>query len=143
MAKNTHPASQTHMQMVFHQNDYVAKRGGTMALPKGDPTHNKLTGLIAKAYAKTHPKAFIGNLQVCHNRREFMEGHAPATEEYHGDYSFPHFADFVVPVEKDATLEDLLRQYNSLWRKEETEGSLMRKIIARIYELGGEFLLWV
>ena len=142
MAKNI-PTLASHRQMVFHQNDYVAKRGGTFALPKGDPTHNKLTGLIAKAYAKTHPKAFIGNLLVCHNHREFMEGNAPATEEDHGEVAYPHFADFVVPVEKDATLEDLLRQYNDIWRKEETECSLMRKIIVRIYELGGEYLLWV
>ena len=142
MAKNI-PSLKAHMQMVFHQNDYVAKRGGTLAIPKGDPTHNKLTGLIAKAYAKEHPQAFIGDLMVCRNHSEFMEGKAPATEEYHGNFSYPHFADFVIPVEKDATLEDLLRQYNDVWRKDDTEGSLMRKIIVRIYELGGEFLLWV
>lgn len=129
--------------LIFHQNNYLVKIGGPLALREGDDVHNKLSSLICKAYANAHEQSFTGHFNLYGTQREnFVAGKTSAMEEYHGERVFNFGADFLVPVQ-DQTLDDLLRAYNDLGDVDTPKSSLLQRAITRIYEIGGEIVLWV
>lgn len=128
--------------LIFHQNNYLAKNGGCLALREGDDVYNKLSSLICKAYAKAHERSFIGHFNLYGTERQnFVAGKTSALEEYDGGQVYNFGADFLVPVQ-DKTLEELLRAYNDILHPDTSKPTLLQRVIARVYEIGGEVVLW-
>lgn len=124
------------------QMHYTQCKGGPLALKEGDEIFNKLTRRIIHAYAKIHPQAFLGDIHMYGTqRREFKDGNTSAMRKYHGEEVCDFGCDFLIPM-RDETLDELLREYNSVWNNASLKGSLLTKVIARIYSLGGQLLQW-
>lgn len=129
-------------KLKHHQLCYISKAGGPFSIREGDEIYNKLTQMIITAFSKVHPKSYLGNINLYGIEHEDVaNGKAQALKEYHGEKVYNFSYDFIVPV-KDQTLEELLHAYNQVWAKETSVIDLLDAIIKRVYEIGGELLLW-
>lgn len=132
------------IRLAFYRSElirYAAYCGGVLQIKEADNYNNDLNRNVVAALRQKYGVAYLGKVTypTIKEQYEVALGARPVFEKWDCKTIYNASCDFVVP-EEDATLESLIRKWNS--NPGISQMGLLTDIMDRIEELDGFYFVW-